>query len=172
MKKQIAALVFSALVASASVAIAEVTWTPEAGGFVGKGDVQTLFGWNNATMQANHTSMTFEYDVNATFSFECEWWTGPTHNRRHHVNTKEIAVSVAAEIASQSRRSGQSPNYTGWNLSPLEGTIELDGPTDDDCGAEGNDMKSIVPGSVELISASGGSLYAVYGDDRRLLQSY
>src|SRR4051794_13995537 len=35
-------------------------------GFVGKGEVQSAFGWNNATMQTNHTSITFSTTQAAT----------------------------------------------------------------------------------------------------------
>ncbi len=35
-------------------------------GWVGKGEVQSVFGWNNSTMQANHTSITFSTKQDAT----------------------------------------------------------------------------------------------------------
>ena len=169
-RKVFVGLALAALIATSAVVRAEVTWTPEDGGFVGKGDVQTLFGWNNATMQANHTSIEFELVMQAGYTFECEWWTGPSHNRRHHTNTKEIELDINATVESSSRRTGQ---YTGWNLGPASGdAVSIDEPTDADCGAEGNDMKSIVPGSVEAVVEDGGGLYAVFNGDRRLLLAF
>ena len=59
MKKMIAALFAMAL---ATTAQAAVTFDPETGtGFVGKGDVQVAFGWNNAQFQANATGLSFAY---------------------------------------------------------------------------------------------------------------
>ena len=106
-RKVFGGLALAALIATSAVVRAEVAWTPEDGGFVGKGDVQTLFGWNNATMQANHTSIEFELVMHAGYTFECEWWTGPSHNRRHHTNPKEIELDINATVESSSRRTGQ-----------------------------------------------------------------
>lgn len=47
-------LVALAAATLATVAIAAVTFDPVTGtGFVGKGDVQTAFGWNNQQLQQN-----------------------------------------------------------------------------------------------------------------------
>ena len=168
---QIVWLALAGLIASSAVALAAIEWSPESGGFVGKGDVQTAFGWNNATMQANAADITFTYEVTGGYSFECEWWTGPEHNRRHHTNTKTMELDITSTITGSRRITGQ---FTGWNLNPLTESIDDVGyPTDSDCGAEGNDMKSIVPGSIEPLSeSSGGALYAEYAGTRKLLQVY
>jgi hypothetical protein len=56
----VAVLAAGLLALTAQAASASVTFDPLTGnGFVGKGDVQTAFGWSNATMQTNHTSITF-----------------------------------------------------------------------------------------------------------------
>jgi len=36
-----------------------VSYFPETGGFVGKGDVQTALGWNNAQLQTNASAVKF-----------------------------------------------------------------------------------------------------------------
>jgi hypothetical protein len=164
MKKMIVASAFAVALASVGV-LADVNYNPATGGFSGKGDVQTLFGLNNAKMQAVHESVVFEYDLTTTFSFECEWYTGPDHNRRHHTNTKTDTFGVNAIVASDSRKTGQ---WTGWFLSPIDLSSTTQ-PTDADCGAEGNEMKSIVDGSVEVLGTAGG-LFASIGTDRRQLQ--
>jgi hypothetical protein len=170
-RTQVVGLALAGIIASSAAALAAVEWTPENGGFVGKGDVQSAFGWNNATMQANSEAVTFVYETTGGFSFECEWWTGPDHNRRHHTNTKTIELDVNAVVTGARRITGQ---FTGWNLDPLGAIDEIDGyPVDSDCGAEGNGMKSIVPGSIESLSGSGaGALYAVFNGERRLLQVF
>lgn len=42
-------------------AAATVSWDARGTGFVGKGDVQSAFGWNNAQFQANASGITFTY---------------------------------------------------------------------------------------------------------------
>jgi hypothetical protein len=157
--------IFGALTAvavMATAAYAIVTFDVATGtGFVGKGDVQTLLGLNNKAMQNVHTQVTFKYVATTEYSFDCEWYTGPDHNRTHHVNTKTEDFGINSSVASESRKTGQ---WTGWNLNGYTGAAPGDGangPVDADCGAEGNDMKSIVPGSIAVISSTGG-LFAVY----------
>ena len=159
------------VIASSAAALAAIEWTPESGGFVGKGDVQSAFGWNNAGMQANSPAVTFVYEATGGYSFECEWWTGPDHNRRHHTNTKTAEMDVNAVITGTRRTTGQ---FTGWNLDPLgDVAAAVDYPSDSDCGAVGNEMKSIVPGSIEPLSeSSGGALYAVHNGVRQLLKVF
>jgi hypothetical protein len=55
---KITAFAAVAFIASAGVANASVTVT-DGTGFVGKGDVQTLLGWNNQTLQKNAESLRF-----------------------------------------------------------------------------------------------------------------
>ena len=132
--------------------------------FVGKGEVQEAFGWNNHTMQANHTAVGFVYESTTVYTFECEWWTGPARNRTYHSNTKTVTTGVDEAVASLSRKTGQ---WTGWSIVLPEASAAVE-PTDADCGSEGNGMKSIVDGSVRAASGGGG-LYAVYGEHRHLL---
>ena len=172
MKKHATLLILSllAVMTVVFIAYAAVTFDPASGtGFVGKGDVQLAFGWNNATMQRNHTGITFVYEQTSEYSFECEWYTGPTRNRTYHRNSKTEEFSVNASIPSDSRRTGQ---WTGWNLNGWNDSAPSGSApniTNADCGSEGNEMKTLVEGSVELVSSSGG-LYAVHNGDRRLLQ--
>jgi hypothetical protein len=47
-------LALALVVIGASVALAAVTFNPMTGeGFVGKGDVQLIYGWNNQQLQLN-----------------------------------------------------------------------------------------------------------------------
>ena len=160
------AVAMTALV-GASAAFA-YTMDASGNGFVGKGEVQTVLGFNNKQMQANHQLVTFNYVASSTYQFDCEWTTGEgTKGMKTHVNTKEATTQVNAAVASDSRKTGQ---WTGWNLLGFAGGAlnPVAEPTDADCGAEGNAMKTIVPGSVELISSSGG-LYAVFSGASYLL---
>jgi hypothetical protein len=133
--------------------------------YVGKGDVQTLFEWNNATMQTNHESITFQYEASVVVSFDCEWWTGPAHNRTHHQVTEEAIFAVESFIDSNSRRTGQ---FTGWFLDWPEdlGVVDVDS-YEPDCAGYGAG-KTYVEGTLETADGMGG-LYACFEGDCRLL---
>ena len=70
MRKTILGLVAIAAIATplafASSANAAVTVDGDGIGFIGKGDVQTALGYNNAQMQANATKLTFTTSQDAT----------------------------------------------------------------------------------------------------------
>jgi hypothetical protein len=160
---------FGAIAAVAVVTTAlyaEVIFDPGTGeGFVGKGDVQLQFGWNNKAIQDRHESITFEYDDVVTYEVECEWYTGPDHNRTKHTLTRERTSGVLGELASESRRTGQ---WTGWHLLGFEsrtstGAVPAVGDPCLGTGVEG------VVSSVEETGSGDGGLYAVYQGDRRLL---
>jgi hypothetical protein len=136
-----------------------ITLNGDGTGFIGKGDVQAAFGWNNATMQQRHTAVTFSYELSVGYTFACEWWTGPDHNLTYHSNTKSKSTELTASLAADSRKTGQ---WTGWNIGdvPTGGAGAPDAPVDADCGAVGNGMKSIVEGSVEASGDPAPALYA------------
>jgi hypothetical protein len=67
------ALAFVAALLVVLPAAASVTFDPLTGtGFVGKGDVQSAFGWNNQQLQANAAGVSFTYIVEGTLSQTCE----------------------------------------------------------------------------------------------------
>ena len=77
MSRRIASTTVAALLAAAA-AWASVTFDPVTGaGFVGKGDVQSAFGWNNAQAQANIPSITFFVRVTQQRTQTCQ--TEPQH---------------------------------------------------------------------------------------------
>lgn len=87
-------------------------------GFVGKGDVQPVFGWNNAQMQHNADVLQFTYVTSESVSWDCEFDTGNPGNPRsinHHVQTRHTTASVAASVAYDSRRNNKG-QVTGFNL--------------------------------------------------------
>lgn len=162
------ALALATMVVTAGAVFAIVTFDSATGeGFAGKGDVQKAFNLNNKQMQAVHEQIQFKYVATATYEFDCEWYTGPDHNLKRHQNTKTAETEVNASIAADGKKTGQ---WTGWFLTGYDGGAQNSAgePTDADCGAEGSENKTIVPGSVELISSSGG-LYAVHPDGREAL---
>ena len=159
----LAAVAVTAVLGIAGAAIASVTYDPAEGGFVGKGDVQTLFNMNNKAAQdaAKNNLVSFSYDASVGYAFECEWWTGPAHNRSYHSNTRNVSIDVNSSVAFSDKKTGQ---YTGWFLNPIAiagGSVAE--PTDADCGAEGNEMKTIIAGSIVSIADPNGGLQVTYG---------
>lgn len=144
------------------------TVNPDGTGFVGKGEVQTLIGLNNKAMQTAHTTVAFKYAASAIASFECEWWTGPDRNRKYHTVPVTQVTSVNATVADIDRKTGQ---WTGWRISGIPASIDAPEVTDEMCGAEGNEMKSVVPGSVEVGDVTGGLLAVYNGQDYPLTLS-
>ena len=79
MKKLFSGLAAGALAMGimASSAFAAVTFDPATGtGFVGKGDVQTAMGWNNAELQKNAENLKFTYVTETTYAVAVTWTTG------------------------------------------------------------------------------------------------
>lgn len=141
-------------------------------GWVGKGDVQTAFGYNNKAMQNAHQNITFDLDMEVDGgSYVCEWTTEPEHNRRTHDVTRRITGGLSATLADADRRTGQ---YTGWHI--VGGSItETSGEggamkaVGDDCLGNGTD--GTVVEVTEGTGVGSGGLYAKHGTRRELIQS-
>lgn len=115
-----------------TAAMATVTFDPDTGtGFVGKGDVQLAFGWNNAAAQTNGRSVTFTYNVTATYDVECEWYTTAGPNTIHHDITIPRHVSVNDTIQYDARTHKQIDGYIliGFGSEQDDGTIPEVGDT-------------------------------------------
>lgn len=117
------AIIGSGIIAGAllisSPAGAAVTFDPETGkGFVGKGDVQVPFGWNDATLQKNAPGVTFVHSstTDTEYDVTCEWETGNKKKVRHiQTKTADVASKVSYDVSSKSRT---NPNgkVNGFNL--------------------------------------------------------
>jgi hypothetical protein len=71
-QKGLIGLALTGLVAASVAVIATVTFDPSTGtGFVGKGDVQSAFGWNNAQLQAKAAGVTFTYSQTVDEQLTC-----------------------------------------------------------------------------------------------------
>jgi len=172
MKRSILTTVLGlALGLATTSASAEVVFDAASGtGFVGKGDVQLAFGWNNAGLQANAGGVTFTYGYTAVYQAVCTFTTGEgtrgekTHNVPH---SEEMSVSSTVDVALRKNRQG---DVTGFNLTGF-GTVfsesgdvpVVGGPCPGNPGHDG------VWTSVELLPGGEGGLYANYGDQKVLL---
>ena len=120
MKSLFGAGIVAGALAVSSVAGASVTFDPSSGtGFVGKGDVQVPWGWNNATLQAQAGNVTFSYSQidSADYDVTCEWDTG-TRRVVHHVQTTshDIGSTVAYDV-NKANRTNNKGAVTGFNLT-------------------------------------------------------
>jgi hypothetical protein len=146
--------------AYASVAFDESTGT----GFVGKGDVQVLYGWNNAAAQRNIPALTFNYVAEESWGYDCEFYTGPTQNRTRHEVSHKKTTSVNASVAYDTRKNNQG-QITGINLNGF-GTTTTTGGTVPTIGAScpGNPGNGAVVIAVDSApTSSSGGLTVTYG---------
>lgn len=111
-----------AALAMSSAALAAVTFDAETGtGFVGKGDVQLAFGWNNKAAQDNANAVSFTFETETAYIATCEWDTvaGKSGNVIHHEVNLRRNTALNSNINSDPRKTGQ---YTGYNLSGFGAT--------------------------------------------------
>jgi len=164
--KATAILAVLLLAITAQPALATVTFDPATGtGFVGKGDIQIPWGWNNAKLQSAAGSVTFSYvqtDV-ADYGVTCEWDTVNKIQTIHHAvtNTRSVNDTVAHDLASVTRKNPQG-NVTGFKLTGF-GALTVTSSGDavpsvgDGCPNGGDGIVT----AVDILSAtSRGGLYA------------
>ena len=113
MKKIVTGVAIAALMSTA--VNASVTGDAGSGWFVGKGDVQSAFGWNNATLQDEWTAgeISFHYDSSADYDVTCEWDTVNKKQTINHLVTSHISRGLNATLAATGRQKNQ---ITGFNV--------------------------------------------------------
>ncbi len=117
------ALALAAMLVAASAAMAAVTFDPATGtGFVGKGDVQLAFNWNNAQLQTNASKVSFSYVETTTYEATCTWVTGEgtRGEKTHNVDHNKIS-NLFDVIAYEARTNRQ---ITGFILKGVQSTTE------------------------------------------------
>lgn len=156
-----AAAAFAATLAFATPASAAATLDPTTGiGFVGKGDVQTAFAWNNKQLQANASGVTFTFESTDNYTAVCTFVTGEgTRGERTHNVDHKTKTSVSSSIAYDTRVKNQITgfNLNGFGSTTTSGTLPVvDGPC---MGNEGHDGTW---SSVTHVSSTGANLYVNY----------
>ena len=176
-----ALVLISVLVLFTGTALAAVSFNPSTGtGFVGKGDVQTAFGWNNAQLQKNLSNVRFYYQSYQEYTVSEEWSTLAGGSKNTFVNThtitKTTVCSVNGVVAYDARVRNQITGIylTGYQgvpvvvggVIPVIGDIVVD--RQNDRNANGNWFEGVeyptdtIVTTVDLTADMGG-LYAVYG---------
>ena len=161
------ALALVAVMVASTAAMAAVTYDPGTGtGFVGKGDVQLAFGWNNKQLQTNASGVTFTYNTIDTYEAVCTWTTGEgTRGEKTHNISHEQSTAVSSAIAYDTRVKNQ---ITGFNLTGLGATTSTGEVPVVGGACQGGGLDATWT-SVTQTGSSGG-LYANYGGTSVLLQ--
>lgn len=103
---------------ASAVAFAAVTFDPATGGFVGKGDVQLAFGWNNAQLQNKANDVKFSYVAKSTTDVGCEWYTGSDRNLKRHEVQHDSVTEVSSQVVGTARKNSQL-DVTGFMLGSI-----------------------------------------------------
>lgn len=144
-------LVAVAAAALATVAMAAVSYSPDAGGYAPKGDVQTALGFNNKQIQ--EASLSFTYELKARYDYVCAYTetngskAGQSQTKDQHTN-----VNVDAEIDGGNRVTGQ---IVGYYLKPVVGGNGEPVPATGDVCKVGNDLGTIEGPVVETMKSGG-----------------
>ena len=129
--------------------------------FVGKGDVQTFFGWNNPRMQANAAYIEFRIASSTTTTWTCtKLQVLGNGNTNEIVQNRQNSSSTQGVFTTQGRTNSQGP-VTGFNLT-LNGaaTVQNDGPAIGSCPAN---PSGFVYDNNAVTVTSGGGLQIMVG---------
>jgi hypothetical protein len=121
-------------------AFASATFDPSSGtGFVGKGDVQSVFGLNNGQIQSDANNIGFTYNSAETQVTEQTWECTNSNNDhlQQRLDTTTTTTSTTGVVDSVTRVKNQ---VTGFNLSGFTSTTtnsssSTEGPTLNSCPA-------------------------------------
>ncbi len=158
----IAATTFAATLALAAPATAAVTFDPATGeGFVGKGDVQTAFAWNNHQLQGNASGLSFTYESEATYDAVCQFVTGEgKRGEQTHTVSQKKKSSLESTITYEARAKNQITGFklAGFGSTTTTGTVPTLGGACLGQGANGTYI------SVTEVGSESGGLYVNHTD--------
>lgn len=143
-----------------TMGFASVTLNDDGTGWVGKGDVQLAFGWNNAAAQRNVNAVSFSFEQTSTYSAVCEWTTGEgTKGEKTHDVTHKRKVAIASSVDYRARMTGQWTGYflLGFGDMTEEGEMPVVGGA-----CPGNGGHEGVWTSVTETSSSPGELFVTF----------
>ncbi|MFD1212914.1 hypothetical protein ACFQ36_12785 [Arthrobacter sp. GCM10027362] len=158
----VAATAFAATLALAAPATAAVTFNQATGeGFVGKGDVQLAFGWNNSQLQSRATDVKFAA-ASETVT-EVSWVC--TNPRNENTQERERTTTTSTSgVVSAVTRDNKTRQVTGFNLSGYAGDPTQTSTT------EGNQLNSCptnwtltTPAGDPVVVSQTSELTATYG---------
>jgi len=160
-----AVMTFATAVASASVSFDPVSGT----GFIGKGDVQLVYGWNNKQLQDNASSLTFSLQAQEQYKYDCTFTVevGRDKVREPRTQNRGKDTSLNASVQFDARTQKQ---ITGFILTGLGADTTTGGEVPVDGGScPGGQFNDGAISNVELVSSTGG-LFVNFGGNSVLLQ--
>lgn len=137
MKKMIIAAAAASLFATAAYAAASYDVVSNTG-FVGKGDVQLAYGWNNKQLNDNAGGVTFKAVVATDHTWDCTNSAGTRLSERSRTTKQQELLSAAAR--------DNKRQITGFNISGVSSSRPIGQQTIGTCG--GNTPNFVV-GSLE-----------------------
>jgi hypothetical protein len=149
------ALVLSLVLIAASAAFAAVTFDPESGtGFVGKGDVQLVYGWNNKALQDNADDVQFQ--ANSKVVTEVSWTCTNSNNDNIQERARTTTTSVQGLVDSIAREKNQVTgfNLLGYDEKPTVSPPTTDGPAVNSCPSGPWTLTTAAGDPVEISSTS------------------
>jgi hypothetical protein len=152
--------IFAAILLSLSLALAAVTLDFEDGvftgtGFVGKGDVQLAFGWNNAELQRNASGVGFSYSAVESLEQDCASNDRGTFTV---VGQRTKTEGISASVTFDARQRNQITGFTLTGLGSSDytntGWVGPNGETTDNACPAGTSPL----GAVRVTSTGTGTL--------------
>jgi hypothetical protein len=138
----------------ATAAMAAVTFDPDTGeGFVGKGEVQTAFDWNNRQLQQNADAVQFR--VESEVVTEVSWICTNSNNQQTQERERTTTTSVQGVIDTIGRERNQVTGFilTGYEGEPTTGDPTTGGPAVNSCPS-GPWSLTTPAGDPEVVSSS------------------
>jgi hypothetical protein len=133
-RSSIAVVAGAALALSVATAVfAAVTFDPGTGtGFVGKGDVQLVYGWNNKQLQDNAASVQFQ--ASSSVVSEVSWECTNENNQNIQERARTTTTTTEGVVSKIARERNQITGFTltGYSGTPTESS-ESDGPPLNSC---------------------------------------
>jgi hypothetical protein len=145
-------------------ALAAVTFDPATGtGFVGKGDVQEVFGWNNKQLQDNAGSIQFR--ASSEVIEETTWTCKRDAGEQTQERATTITTTTQGVLSHEERFRNQ---ITGFILDGYDGSetvdVDRDGPAVGSCPTgwsvtEGPNTEEISSSSTLQVSTNGNDWF-------------
>ena len=152
----------------AGAASASTTFDPSSGnGFVGKGDVQQVFGLNNNQVQTDANNIGFTYNSADTKVDETTWTCTNKAGNKQYKSDTTTTTSTSSGLTDTVARQGKT-QVTGFNLTGFAGTPTTSSSTTtggtplDQCGngetyISGSDVTTTTDTTDQYLAASDGS---------------
>ena len=169
-------LALVAMLVAAGAAFAAYTFDPATGtGFVGKGDVQLIYGYNNQQLQTNASKIDFRAITTSETSWTCSRPAptpqDPNREITQQRNNTTTAQGLATTVARETSKGKNGPvtgfNLTGYDSPPT--VIASDGPATASCPAspsgftfdEGSQVTTTEPTQLQVTNDGGMTWYTL-----------